>query len=56
MHDVMSDVICESQAGFIPGMKIADNIILAHEFVNAYTRKNISPRSILKIDLQKSYD
>ena len=52
MHDVMPDIICESQAGFIPGRKIADNIILAHEFVKAYTRKNISPRSMLKIDLQ----
>ena len=56
MHDVMSDIICESQAGFIPGRKIADNIILAHEMVKAYTRKNISPRSMMKIDLQKAYD
>ena len=52
MHDVIHDVICESQAGFIPGRKIADNIILAHELVKAYARKNISPRSMLKIDLQ----
>nr|XP_010312970.1 uncharacterized protein LOC104644590 [Solanum lycopersicum] len=42
--------------GFIPGRKIGDNIILAHELVKAYTRKNVSPRSMLKIDLQKAYD
>ena len=56
MHDVMADIICESQAGFIPGRKIADNIILAHELVKSYTRKNISLRSMMKIDLQKDYD
>ena len=56
MHDVMADIICESQAVFIPGRKISDNIILAHELVKSYTRKNISPRSMLKIDLQKAYD
>ena len=36
--------------------EISDNILLAHELVKAYTRKNISPRSMLKIDLQKVYD
>nr|XP_004231502.1 uncharacterized protein LOC101265971 [Solanum lycopersicum] len=36
--------------------KIAGNIILDHELVKDYTRKNISPRSMLKIDLQKTYD
>ena len=56
MHDVIHDVICESQAGFIPGRKIADNIIRVQELVKTYTRKNISPRSMLNNDLQKAYD
>ena len=56
LHDVIHKVICDSQAGFIPGRKNFDNILLAHELVKAYTRKNISPRSMLKIDLQKAYD
>ena len=56
LHGVMQNNICDSQAGFIPGRKIADNIVLAHELVKAYTRKHISPRSMLKIDLQKAYD
>ena len=54
--NVIHDVICDSQARFIPGRKIADNIIQAHELVKTYTRKNISPGNILKIDLQKAYD
>ena len=56
LYGVIHSVISESQAGFIPGRKIGDNIILAHELVKAYARKNVSPRSMLKIDLQKAYD
>ena len=56
MHEVIHTIISDSQAGFIPGRKIGDNIILAHELVKAYTRKNVSPMSMLKIDLQKAYD
>lgn len=56
IQGVIGTVINEAQAGFIPGRKIADNIILAHELVNAYTRKNVSTRCMIKIDLQKAYD
>ena len=56
LHGVIQSIICDSQARFIPGRKIVDNIVLAHELVKAYTRKHISPRSMLKIDLQKAYD
>ncbi|XP_069143479.1 uncharacterized protein [Solanum lycopersicum] len=41
---------------FEPGRKFQIIFLLAHELVKAYTRKNISPRSMLKIDLQKAYD
>ena len=51
---MIQSIICDSQAGFVPGKKIADNIVLAHELVKAYARKNISSRSMLKIDLQKA--
>ncbi|XP_019236743.1 PREDICTED: uncharacterized protein LOC109216981 [Nicotiana attenuata] len=53
---VMPYIICEAQAGFIPGRKIAENVILAHELVKSYTRAQISPRCMIKIDLQKAYD
>lgn len=56
LRQVISDVISDSQAGFIPGRKIADNIILAHELVQTFRRKHTSPRCMLKIDLQKTYD
>lgn len=52
----MLDIICEAQGGFIPGRKIGDNIILAHEVAQAYIRKHVSPRFMIKIDLQKAYE
>nr|XP_009622587.1 uncharacterized protein LOC104113968 [Nicotiana tomentosiformis] len=53
LQAVISTVISNSQAGFIPGRKLADNVILAHELVKAYSRKHASPRCMIKIDLQK---
>lgn len=35
---------------------MAYNVILAHELVQAYTRKHISPRCMIKVDIQKAYD
>ncbi|XP_019255185.1 PREDICTED: uncharacterized protein LOC109233778 [Nicotiana attenuata] len=37
-------------------LMIRDNIIMSHELVKGYERKNISPRCMLKIDMQKAYD
>ncbi|XP_019241491.1 PREDICTED: uncharacterized protein LOC109221464 [Nicotiana attenuata] len=56
LQKVMPSIICEAQASFVPGRKIADNVILAHELVKSYTRAHISPRCMIKIDLQKAYD
>lgn len=49
-------MLSKAQAGFIPGRKGANNIILAHELVQAYNRKNVSPRCMIKVDIQKAYD
>ncbi|XP_070031346.1 uncharacterized protein [Nicotiana tomentosiformis] len=56
MQKVMNHIISDSQAGFIPGRRIADNIILAHELDKSYNMKHISPRCMIKVDLQKAYD
>lgn len=53
---MIATVISEMQAGFVPGRKVADNIILAHAVVKAYKRKNLSQRCMIKVDIQKAYD
>src|SRR5688572_13791341 len=35
---------------------MADNILLAAELIKGYTRKNNSPRCMIKMDLRKAYD
>lgn len=56
MQGIMDHLIDNCQTAFIPGRLIGDNIIIAHELVKGYERKNISPRCMLNIDMQKAYD
>ncbi|CAN0889477.1 LINE-1 reverse transcriptase homolog [Linum grandiflorum] len=54
--DCLPEVISGSQSAFVKGRQIGDNILLAHELVNAYHLKNTTPRCTLKIDLRKAFD
>lgn len=54
LQRVIPSIINEAQAGFTPERKIADNVIISHELVKAYTRKNTSPKCMIKIDLNKA--
>ncbi|XP_060178008.1 uncharacterized protein LOC132607942 [Lycium barbarum] len=45
LQTVMDSIIGNSQAAFVPGRVITDNILLSHELVKGYGRKVISPRS-----------
>ncbi|XP_075076376.1 uncharacterized protein LOC142163027 [Nicotiana tabacum] len=56
MQEVMDTLVDRSQSAFVPGRLINDNIILSHELVKGYGRKGISPRCMLKVDMQKAYD
>lgn len=53
---VLDYLVDPSQAAFVPGRMLGDNLILGHELVKGYSRKGISPRCMMKIDLQKAYD
>lgn len=56
MQRLVDSLIDSSQAAFVPGRIIADNIILGHELVKEYSKKDISLRCMLKIDMQKAYN
>ncbi|KAL0456550.1 UNVERIFIED_CONTAM: hypothetical protein Slati_0994200 [Sesamum latifolium] len=49
-------LIDRSQAAFVGGRSITDNIFLAQEMVRQYTRKRISPRCTINVDLRKAFD
>ncbi|XP_019237159.1 PREDICTED: uncharacterized protein LOC109217376 [Nicotiana attenuata] len=54
--EILPEVIDSCQTVFVPGRVITDNIIMSHELIKGYGRKNTSPRCMLKIDMQKAYD
>jgi len=53
---VLQHVISRNQAAYLPKRNILDNVMLAHELLNGYSSKHISPRAMLKIDLRKAFD
>lgn len=56
LKPLLPDLINPTQGGFVKGRSITDNVLLYHELVQGYDRKNISPRMVIKADLKKAYD
>lgn len=56
LKDVLDYLIDPSQTAFAPGRMLQDNVIHSHELVKGYGKKGISPRCMIKIDIQKVYD
>lgn len=56
MQQVLYSIISENQSAFVKGRLIQDNIILNHELIKGYQRKQISPRCMIKVDIHKAYD
>ncbi|KAJ9536718.1 hypothetical protein OSB04_un000103 [Centaurea solstitialis] len=52
----LDGLINKAQSAFIPGRKIGDNILMAHELVSGYHLERGPPRCAFKIDLRKAYD
>lgn len=56
MHKVITTIISYAQSDVIPGRRLGDNIVLVQELDKGYNKKYISPKTMIKIDLQKVYD
>ncbi|KAJ9541829.1 hypothetical protein OSB04_028335 [Centaurea solstitialis] len=56
MKPVLDKLVDSSQSAFIPGRKIGDNILMAHELVVGYHLNKGPPKCAFKIDLRKAYD
>ncbi|XP_039009733.1 uncharacterized protein LOC120138287 [Hibiscus syriacus] len=56
LSSVFPDMISMNETAFVKGRSIVDNTLLAQELVRGYSRRKISPRCALKIDLQKAFD
>lgn len=53
---LLKNIINLAQVAFIKGQNLTDNFLLAQELIRYYKRKRMSPRCMIKIDLQKAYD
>ncbi|XP_074291219.1 uncharacterized protein LOC141617994 [Silene latifolia] len=56
LEGVLSEIITPNQGGFIQGRSIMENILICQNLIKLYNRKAVSPRCLLKMDLQKAYD
>lgn len=56
IQNILNGIVGQSQSTFVLGIYIVDNILLSHELVKGYTRKQFSHRCMLKVDMQKTYD
>ncbi|KAJ9539891.1 hypothetical protein OSB04_026397 [Centaurea solstitialis] len=52
----LDGLVDHAQSAFIPGRRIVDNILMAHELVVGYHLNIGKPRCAFKIDLRKAYD
>ncbi|XP_062085617.1 uncharacterized protein LOC133791714 [Humulus lupulus] len=53
---VLPVIIHQNQGAFIKNRQLPHNILILQDILCGYTRKNISPQCVLKIDLSKAYD
>uniref|UniRef100_A0A803Q614 Reverse transcriptase domain-containing protein n=1 Tax=Cannabis sativa TaxID=3483 RepID=A0A803Q614_CANSA len=56
LSEVLPDIVDSNQGAFIKHRSWAHNIMIFQDLLKGYTRKNISARCIMKIDLSKAYD
>lgn len=56
LKEVLPHIIDTAQSAFVKGRSISDNILIAQELFQGYTRTTGPSRCALKIDLRKAFD
>lgn len=56
LKPILSDLISPTQASFIPGRQIIDNVVIAQEVLHSMSEKRRRKWIVIKIDLEKAYD
>ncbi|XP_058751318.1 uncharacterized protein LOC131624384 [Vicia villosa] len=53
---VISHLVAKNQTAFVKGQHLCDHVLLAFELLKGYDRNQSTPKCMMQIDLQKSYD
>ena len=53
---MLSSLVDQAQAAFNEGRSLSDNVYLAQEFLKSNSRKHISPRYAIKVDICTAFD
>lgn len=58
LKKILGNIISDTQAAFVPGRKISDNVMVAHELMHALkSKKDCAEQYIaIKTDINKAYD
>ncbi|PKI40172.1 hypothetical protein CRG98_039424 [Punica granatum] len=56
LETFLPDSISRSRSAFVEGRDIRDKIRLAHELVKGYSRREMSPRCLVKADIMNALD
>jgi hypothetical protein len=56
MGEVMTSIVGQNQAAFVPSQIIHNNILLTYELIKGYNRNGGTPRCMMQLDIQKAYD
>lgn len=56
LKSLLPYVISHHQSAFLACRQLSENVLLASEIVQGYSRKNIQPSEMLKVDLRKAFD
>lgn len=56
IKEVLPSLINPSQGAFVKGRGLLYNVLIFQDIARGYQRQHMSPRCILKVDLQKAFD
>jgi len=56
IKEILPMIIHPSYGAFVKGRELLHNVLVCKDLARGYQRKHISPRCLLKIDIQKAFD
>lgn len=56
LSKVLGSIVGANQAAFVKSHNIHNHILLSYELIKGYERKQISPRCLMQMDIQKAYN